>query len=197
MFDSSLGIRVIFTPESDKLVQVVWAKDGPIASQVIEVVHDDSDKQVENEEGANDEKRDEVNVGKICATSRWISCVFGFLVTQHAWVFFAAQHNFLPGFTRCRSEQHQQSLREGLEVVVSVDVGSFLRCNFSENLHANHAVDEEDQANENGNPRQGLEGFDESPQQGPDAFAFTEQFDQPHDTEQTEEVDRYHVPTRL
>lgn len=34
-----------------------------------------------------------------------------------------------------------------------------------------------------------LEGLDKSPEEGPNAFAFTEQFDQPQDSEQTEERD--------
>lgn len=39
-----------------------------------------------------------------------------------------------------------------------------------------------------------LEGLDKSPEEGPNAFAFTEQFDQPQDSEQTEEGDG-HFPT--
>ena len=31
-------------------------------------------------------------------------------------------------------------------------------------LHAHDAIDEKDQPNKDGNPRQGLEGFDESPE---------------------------------
>ena len=64
-------------------------------------------------------------------------------------------------------------------------------------LHANDAVDEKDETNKNGNPRQGLEGFDESPEESSDALTLTQQFHEPHDTEETEEVNGDHVPSRL
>ena len=64
-------------------------------------------------------------------------------------------------------------------------------------LHADDAVDEEDESYEDGYPGQGLEGFDEGPEEGPDALALAQQLDQPHHTEQTEEVDGNHVATRL
>ena len=42
-----------------------------------------------------------------------------------------------------------------------------------------------------------MEGFDEGPEEGPDALALAQQLDQPHHTEQTEEVDGNHVAARL
>ena len=64
-------------------------------------------------------------------------------------------------------------------------------------LHANDTINEENETNQNGDPRQGLEGFDEGPQQSSDALAFAEKFHEPHDTEETEEVNRDHVSSRL
>ena len=64
-------------------------------------------------------------------------------------------------------------------------------------LHANDTINEENETNQNGDPRQGLEGFDEGPQQSSDALAFAEKFHEPHDTEQTEEINGDHVPSRL
>ena len=41
-----LGFRVVFGPDPLKLIQVMWPQNGPIPSEVVEVVHDDSNKQV-------------------------------------------------------------------------------------------------------------------------------------------------------
>ena len=43
-----------------------------------------------------------------------------------------------------------------MEVVIAMDVGAFLRGNFAKHLHADDAVDEEDQSDEDGYPRKGL-----------------------------------------
>ena len=43
-----LGFWVVLRPLSDKLVEVMWAKNGPVASEVVEVVHDDRHEQVDN-----------------------------------------------------------------------------------------------------------------------------------------------------
>lgn len=42
----SLSLGIIFRPNPLELVQVMRPQDGPITSQVVEVVHDDSYKQV-------------------------------------------------------------------------------------------------------------------------------------------------------
>ena len=65
------------------------------------------------------------------------------------------------------------------------------------NLHSDDAVDEEDETDEDGDPGQSLEGFDEGPEKGSDALALAQQFDQSHDTEETEEVDGDHVSAGL
>jgi len=64
-------------------------------------------------------------------------------------------------------------------------------------LHADDAVDEEDETDQDGDPRQGLERLDEGPEECPDALALAEQLHQSHDTEQTEEVDGDHVASGL
>ena len=56
MFDEPFGVRVVFAPEMDKLGKMVGTKDGPIPSEVVEVVHDDSNEEVEDEEGADNAK---------------------------------------------------------------------------------------------------------------------------------------------
>lgn len=44
----SLGFRVIFRPDPFKLIQVMWPKNGPITGQVVKVIHDNSNKQVDD-----------------------------------------------------------------------------------------------------------------------------------------------------
>ncbi len=68
-----LGVGVVLGPEGDELPQVVEPEDGPVPGQVVEVVHDDGNKEVQHEEGADDEKADEVGVGKVCAAPPRVS----------------------------------------------------------------------------------------------------------------------------
>ena len=68
-----LGVRIVLWPEGDKLPEVVEPQDGPVPRQVVKVVHDDRHKEVEHEEGADDEEADKVGVGKVRATPTWIT----------------------------------------------------------------------------------------------------------------------------
>ena len=70
-----------------------------------------------------------------------------------------------------------------------MNVGAFLGSDLSENLHSDDSVDEEDESDENCDPWKSLERFDESPEESPDAFAFAEELDEPHDSEEAEKVD--------
>ena len=69
VFDASFGIRIVFTPQPDKLVEMVGAQNGPIPGQVVKVVHDDGDEQVEDEEWADDEEGDEVDESEVGAAT--------------------------------------------------------------------------------------------------------------------------------
>ena len=60
-------------------------------------------------------------------------------------------------------------------------------------LHANHAIYEENDGNEGGDPGQGLEGLDKCVKQGSDPVPLWEQFHYSENTEETEEGNRYHV----
>lgn len=42
----SLGLRVVLSPDPFELVQVMGPKDGPVAGEVVKVVHDDGHKEV-------------------------------------------------------------------------------------------------------------------------------------------------------
>lgn len=65
MFDSALGVWVILGPQAYELVQMVCAQNGPIPSQIVEVVHDDRHKQVDDEKRAERVERDEVKIGHV------------------------------------------------------------------------------------------------------------------------------------
>ena len=47
----SLSFWVVFGPESHELVQMVRPQNGPIASEIVEVIHDDSHKEIDNLKG--------------------------------------------------------------------------------------------------------------------------------------------------
>ena len=66
---SYLGVWVVLGPQPHELVEVVGAEDGPVAGEVVEVVHDDGHEQVEDEEAAHDEEADEVDVGDVIAAA--------------------------------------------------------------------------------------------------------------------------------
>ena len=51
---------------------MVSPQDGRVSGQVVEVVHYDGNKEVQHEEGADDEEADEVGVGKVGAAPPWI-----------------------------------------------------------------------------------------------------------------------------
>ena len=95
----------------------------------------------------------------------------------------------MPRFTSGRTEQDEQGPEERLEVVVPVDVRVVVLGDPAEHLHADDAVDEEDEGDEQADPGQGLEGLEEGPEQGSDAFVLVEQFHETSHTEQTEETD--------
>ena len=69
MFDKTFSIWVIFRPKVDKLRQMMRSQNGPITSEIVKVIHDDSHKKVENQKTADDEETDEVEIGKITATT--------------------------------------------------------------------------------------------------------------------------------
>lgn len=48
MLDTTSGVRIIFAPKTDEFVKMMRAQDRPIARKVIEIIHDDGDKQIDN-----------------------------------------------------------------------------------------------------------------------------------------------------
>ena len=112
------------------------------------------------------------------------------LVTSHVWMLDAWQHNLLPGLTSAASEQQQHRPAEALEVVVTVDVGIVVQRDTTEDLHPDHAVDEEDERDQDGDPGQSLEWLEEGPEQSSDSFIFVEKLYQTSNTEQSEKSDR-------
>lgn len=52
-----LGLGVVLRPYPFELIQVMRPQDGPVARQVVKVVHDDSHKQVDDLKGARTTKQ--------------------------------------------------------------------------------------------------------------------------------------------
>ena len=69
MLDSAFSVWIIFRPETHKLIKMVGAEYGPVSSEVIKVVHDDGHEEVEDEEAADDEEANEVDVGDVITTT--------------------------------------------------------------------------------------------------------------------------------
>lgn len=53
VLDATFGVWIVLTPQADELVQMVGPQDWPISCQVVKVVHDDSNKQINNLENSN------------------------------------------------------------------------------------------------------------------------------------------------
>ena len=116
-------------------------------------------------------------------------CVTHILVASHVLVLDAGQHDLLPGLACGAAEQQEHGPAETLEVVVAMNVGVIIQGDPAEDLHPNHAVDEEHEGDEDSDPGQGLEGLEEGPEQGPDSLVLVEELDQPRHTEQPQEPD--------
>ena len=107
VLDSTLGVRVVLAPEADKLVEVVGTQDRPVAGEVVKVVHDDGHEEVEDEEAADDEEGDEVEVGKVRpATSALGVQVIRLGITPGLRFVCAVQHYLLPALPCGRAEEN-------------------------------------------------------------------------------------------
>ena len=111
-------------------------------------------------------------------------------IASNVRVFDHGQHDLLPGLSRGAPEQEQHGPAERLEVVVPVHVGVVVQGNPTKDLHPNHAVDEEDEGDEDGDPGQSLEGLKEGPEKSSDPLVLVQKLHQPCDTEQSQESDR-------
>ena len=105
-------------------------------------------------------------------------------------MFDHGQHDLLPRLSSRAPEEEQHGPAEGLEVVVPVHVGVVVQGNPTKDLHPDHAVDEEDKGDEDGDPGQSLEGLKEGPEKSSDPLVLVQKLHQPRDTEQSQEPDR-------
>ena len=64
------------------LIEVMRTEYGPVPGEIVEVVHDDGDKEVEDEEWADNEETDEVKVSEIASTAIRVLGVFWHGVTH-------------------------------------------------------------------------------------------------------------------
>ena len=68
MLDSAFGVGVVLAPQTNELVEVMRSQNGPVARQVVKVVHDNGHEEIDDQERADDVEGDEVSIGKGCAT---------------------------------------------------------------------------------------------------------------------------------
>lgn len=61
---------------------MVRSENGPISCEIVKVVHDDSNKQVQDEERANHKERDEIGISKVCSTTCGVIGVLAVQVAQ-------------------------------------------------------------------------------------------------------------------
>ena len=80
-------------------------KDGRVSCEVVKVVHDDSNKQVDHDEAAEEDEADKVEICCVAATSlvwveKFASCLIsmiGLLITRSASL--TSQHDVRPGLS--------------------------------------------------------------------------------------------------
>ena len=166
------------------------AKDGRVAREIVEAVHDDSDDNVEHNEAAEEDERDEVKVSDVGAASLvgvdlkagGLVDLMGAFITGSARD--AGHHDIRPSFPGGASEQHHESLEDGPEVVVAFNGSVGVQVDVAEELHPDDGVDEEQHDHQHHDVRQGLDGLNEGKEQDPDAHAPSEEFDQTSRSEQ-------------
>ena len=84
----STGIKV--RPCSDELPEMMGPEDGGVPREVVEVVHDDGHKQVQHDEGAEEDEGHEVDVRDVGAAglvrveqaARGLVALVGSLITR-------------------------------------------------------------------------------------------------------------------
>lgn len=96
------GIRIVFGPNPHKLVEMMRAQNRRVPRQVIEVVHNDGDKEIQHEERAKEDERHEVNVGDVGAATLRLRFL-GLRIAVLA--LYAGQHDVRPGLTRGTPEK--------------------------------------------------------------------------------------------
>ena len=169
-------------------------QDGAVAREIIEIVHDDGDEEVQHQKHAKEDEGDEIDVGQRRAAGDFARVLRYDGMALGA---DASHHNVLPRLARTAAEEQQETEQEIAEVVVPVDGRTGVEGEVAENLHPHYAVDEEKNENQETDVRQRLEGLNECPEQGFDAFPASEEFDQASGAEQPEKPNGNHSSPKL
>lgn len=93
------GGRIVLRPNTNILVEMMRTKDRGVASEVVKVVHNDSDEEIEHEEGREEDEGHEVEVGSFASTR----CARSLALSTRV----AVQHHLLPVLTRRTSSIRQ------------------------------------------------------------------------------------------
>lgn len=102
--DLAGGIRIVLGPNSHELIEMMRAQNRRVPRQVIEIVHNDGDKEIQHEERAKEDERHEVDVGDVGAACLILRLRFlGLRIARTA--LYAGQHDVRPGLTRGTPEK--------------------------------------------------------------------------------------------
>lgn len=141
MLDSPCGVRVVLRPQPYELLQMMRTENGPVACQIIEIIHDDGHKQVDDEKRAKDVEGDEERNGEIIATCNAVIVGLGIALGLRS--ADAGEHYLLPRFTCRRAKENKNGLEKCLEMVVAMDLGVGIEGDLAEHLHADDGINKE------------------------------------------------------
>ena len=209
-----LSAWIIFTPSCDELWQVVRAKNGRISSEVIKTISDNSNNNVQHDEGAEEDEGNEIDVGdRGAAALLWVShvefsvfCVVPFMSSGVARSSVHGRHHDIrPGLARGTPEQHNLCLENISKVVVAVYLCFWVISDVSKHLHSNNSVNEEQHQHQHHHIWKSLENENSSfcflvemphldrlhkcIEKNSDANGSSQQLDQPCRPEQPQESD--------
>lgn len=102
--DLAGGVRIILGPDPHEFVEMVGTQDRRVPREIIEVVHDDGDKEIQHEKRADEDEGHEVSVGDVgAAIFRLLRSLVGLRIAGTA--LYAIQHDVRLGLTRSAPEK--------------------------------------------------------------------------------------------
>eukprot|EP00041_Stephanoeca_diplocostata_P038150 m.1480973 g.1480973 ORF g.1480973 m.1480973 type:complete len:343 (-) comp25172_c0_seq2:4125-5153(-) len=167
----TLGPRgVILLPHVYEQIKVLRSQYRLIQGEILEVVHDDGHKEIDDEEGANERESAEVDD------------------RDHGSIglFPAIVHDVLPRFSRGTPKQHHQRGKKRSKIVVVVDTRVVIQWDFRKQKHSNHSIHEKTQHDEQNDVGQCLERVQKSEEELPHVISFGDNLDHTSNAKQTQ-----------
>lgn len=105
--DLAGGVRIVLGPDPHEFVEMMGAQDRRVPREIIEVVHDNGDKEIQHKKRAEEDEGHEVSVGDVgAATLRIIFRILRILgLGIAALALYAIQHDVRPGLSRSTPEK--------------------------------------------------------------------------------------------